>query len=128
MSSELSILALTGLLTIVLVLLQVLGAAGQVGLPMLASPRDDMPKLTGKAGRMERASKNAIVALTLFAPAVLLLQVQGGFTAQSLLAAQLFLVTRVIHPVLYILGTHWVRTGVWVVGFLATAWLYLLAL
>ena len=128
MSSELTILAYSGLLAIVLILIQVLAAWGQVGLPMLASPRDNMPKLTGTAGRLDRAQKNMVVALALFAPAIFLLQAQGGFSDNSLLAAQIFLIARILHPVIYFLGIPWLRTLDWTAGFLATAWLYLMAL
>lgn len=128
MSSELSILALSGLWAIVVILIHVLTALGQVGLPMLVSPRDDMPKLEGLAGRFERAAKNAVTATALFAPAVLILQALGGLTSGTLLAAQLFLIARVLHTILYALGIPWLRTLAWLVGFLATAWLYLLAI
>ena len=52
MSSELSILALYGLWIIVVILIQVLAAAGQVGLMELAKSRDTMPRLEGMAGRL----------------------------------------------------------------------------
>jgi len=128
MSSEPTILALCGLWVILVILAQVLAAAGQVGLPTLAGPRDDMPPLTGTAGRLERAQANAVVALALFAPAVLLVEARGLSSASTLLAAQVFLVARILHPVLYVMGTPWLRTLVWIAGALATAWLYLLAL
>jgi uncharacterized MAPEG superfamily protein len=128
MSNELSILMLYGLLTVVVILVQVLAAAGQVGLPMLATPRDDMPKLTGVAGRLDRAQKNSIVAMVLFAPPVLVLALKSGFTAQSLMAAQIFLIARVLYIGVYVMGTPWLRTLVWIAGFLSTVWLYFLAM
>lgn len=128
MSSELSILALSGLWVMVVIVLHVVMAMGQVGLPMLASPRDDMPKLEGTAGRMERAAMNGVIALALFAPAVFLLQIKGGFTGGTLFAAQVFLIARVAHTIIYVMGIPWLRTLIWLLGFLATAWLYLLAL
>jgi len=128
MSSELTILALYGLWVIVVILAQVLAAAGQVGLATLAGPRDDMAPLTGTAGRLERAQLNSVVALALFAPAVLLLSAKGGLSASSLLAAQVFLVARIAYVVVYVAGTPWLRSLLWIAGALATAWLYLLAL
>ncbi len=128
MSNELSILALYGLLVVVIILVQVLAAAGQVGLGELAKPRDDMPKLTGAAGRLDRAQMNSVIALAMFAPAVLLLNAQGGFTSGTLLCAQVFLIARVLYVILYVMGTPWLRTASWVVGFLVTAWFYLLAI
>ena len=128
MASELSILVLYGLLTVVVMLLHVLTATGQVGLAYLATPRDEKRELTGIAGRGFRCLQNSIVAMALFAPAVLVLAVKDAFSGTTLLAAQAFLVARVIYVVLYYMGIPWLRTLIWMVGFLATAWLYLQAM
>jgi len=128
MSTEMSILALYGLLVAITILVQVLAAAGQVGLAELAKPRDDMPKLTGTAGRLDRAQLNSVIALAMFAPAVLMLNAQTALTAGTLLAAQIFLAARVVYLIVYITGTPWIRTLAWVVGFLVTVWFYILAL
>ncbi|QXT40475.1 MAPEG family protein [Gymnodinialimonas ceratoperidinii] len=128
MSDLLTILALYGLLVIVTIVAQVLAALPQVGLVTLARNRDDMPELTGLAGRMVRTVDNSVVAMALFAPAVLILTHQGEVAASALLAAQIFLLARVAYVVIYAAGIPWARTGVWMAGFLATLWLYLLAL
>ena len=128
MSSELSILALFGLLVIVTILVQVLLAVPQVGLPYLSSARDDARPLTGMAGRAVRAVENSAVAMALFAPAVLLPQATGGFTSTTLLAAQVFLLARIAFVPVYLLGVPYLRTAVWMLGFLATAFLYLQSL
>jgi uncharacterized MAPEG superfamily protein len=128
MSSEITILAVYALFTILLILVQVTAATGQVGIEMLVHPRDNMPKLTGLAGRLDRAQANSVVALALFAPAVLLLQARAGFTPATLFAAQVFLVARVVYAFFYAAGTPWVRTLSWLVAFFATAWLYIAAL
>ena len=100
----------------------------QVGLPTLLKPRDDMPALTGVAGRLERAQMNSIVAMALFAPAVLILAHKGLSTPDTLLAAQVFLAARVLYVPLYAFGLPGVRTLVWVAGVLATVWLYVAGL
>jgi uncharacterized MAPEG superfamily protein len=128
MSSELSILALFGLLTMVQILVHVLAATPPLGLPYLAGPRDEARNLPGIPGRCKRAADNTVIALALFAPAILILQAKGGFTANTLLAAQTFLIMRLIYAVVYPLGTPWLRTIVWLIAFLATAMLYLAAL
>ncbi len=127
MSSELNILALYGLLVMAITVVQVLTAAGQVGLPMLSKPRDDMPRLTGVAGRMERCLNNSVVALALFAPAVLILAEREAFTGGTLLAAQIFLLARLGYTLLYPAGIVYARTAIWGLDFLATAWLYIAA-
>ena len=124
MSTELQILGLYGLVVIITILAEVLAAQAQVGLPMLLAPRDDGLKLTGVAGRLERAQLNSIVAMALFAPAILILAQKGISTSSTLLAAQAFLIARILYVPIYAMGLPWARTLVWLVGFLATAWLY----
>ena len=124
MGNELGILGLYGLVVIVTILVQVITAQAQVGLEMLVKPRDDMPKLTGTAGRMERAQLNSIVAMALFAPAILILAHKGLSTPTTLLCAQAFLIARILYVVVYAMGLPWARTIVWLVGFVATAYLY----
>jgi len=128
MNSELSILVLYGLLVIITIGIQVLLALPQVGLPYLASSRDEGRVLTGAAGRAERALGNSVVAMALFAPAVLIVQALQINSASTLLAAQVFLIARLIYLPVYLAGIPWLRTAVWAVGLLATAWLYILAL
>ncbi len=130
MSSELSILALYGLVVIVVVLLNVLTAMSQVGLMTLGGARDDMPPLTGVAGRVERALTNSVVAMALFAPAILILSAKDAFTGGTLLAAQIFLIARIAFVPIYAFAipVPFLRTTVWLAGFLATAYLYLQAL
>ena len=128
MSSELQILGLYGLVVIVTILAQVLAAQAQVGLPMLLAPRDDGPKLTGVAGRLERAQLNSIVAMALFAPAILILAQKGISTSSTLMAAQAFLIARILYVPIYAIGLPWARTIAWLIGFLVTAWLYWLGL
>lgn len=130
MSSELSILALYSLLVGVIIVLNVLTAIGQVGLMTLGGPRDDMAPLTGVAARVARALDNSVVAMVLFAPAVLILSTQEAFTSGTLLAAQIFLIARVLFVPIYALGipVPFLRTLVWAAGFLATVYLYVSAL
>ncbi|MFC3117871.1 MAPEG family protein [Jhaorihella thermophila] len=123
MSSELSILALYGLLVALTVFVQVLAAVPQAGLAPLAGPRDDLPPLTGLAGRCKRSLDNSVVAMALFAPAILILAARDAFTATTLQAAQIFLTAQVVYLPLYWLGIAWVRTLVWLIGFLATIYL-----
>ncbi len=128
MGTELGILGLYGLVVVVTILVHVLTAQSQVGLEVLVKPRDDMPKLTGVAGRMERAHLNSVVAMALFAPAVLILAQKGMMTSNTLLAAQVFLIARILYVPVYAAGLPWARTLIWLAGFLATAWLYWLGL
>ena len=124
MQTELGILGLYGLVTIITILIQVTAAMLQVGPMALFYPRDDL-KLTGMAARLDRAQINSVVAMALFAPAVLILQLNGLGTAGTLMAAQAFLIARILYVPLYAFGIPVLRTGVWAVGFIATIWLYI---
>jgi uncharacterized MAPEG superfamily protein len=128
MSSELNILALYGLFTALVFLLQVTGAQSQLGMGYLLSSRDEHRTLTGITARLDRALTNSITAMALFAPAVLLLHAKGGFTPTTLTAAQVFLIARVLYVPSYGFGLTGLRTLFWIAGFAATVILYLIAL
>lgn len=128
MSTELGILGIYGLVTVATILIQVLAALPQVGLMAMFTPRDDFPKLTGVAGRLDRAQLNSVIALAMFAPAVLILAHKGITTPTTLLCAQIFLVARILYVLLYAAGIPVARTLVWTIGFAATAWLYIAGL
>ena len=128
MSSELSILAVFGILILLLATVQVFAAVSQHGLAALAGPRDNLPPITGVPGRLLRCLNNSVVALATFAPAVLLLKTTDSFTATTLLACQVFLVARLIYIPLYLIGIPHLRTVAFVVATLANLYLYALAL
>ncbi len=128
MGSEIGILGLYGIVVIITILVQASVAQGQVGQLALLKPRDDMPRLTGVAGRMDRAQMNSVVATALFAPAVLMLTQNGLATTSTLRAAQAFLIARVLYVPLYAFGVIGVRSLAWAVGMLATIWIYIVAL
>lgn len=128
MGSELTILALYGILIIVVVLVEVMLAIPQLGLAYMATPRDERRDKTGLAGRAERTVRNCVLGMALFAPAILILHAQGALTSTTLLMAQIFLIARVIYVIVYVLGIPWVRTLAFVASLLATLYLYVLAL
>lgn len=128
MGSELGCLGLYGLLVVLTIIAQAEAARAQHGLAALLRPRDDLPRLTGLAGRMERAQLNSVVAMALFAPAVLILAQKGISTHATLLAAQIFLICRVFYVPFYAFGLFGIRTAVWFLAVLATVWLYLAGL
>lgn len=128
MSSELNILALYGLYTALILLLQVTGAMSQLGMGYLLSSRDEHRTLTGITGRLDRALVNSVTAMALFAPAILILAVKEEFGTTTLTAAQAFLIARILYVPAYALKLTGVRTLLWLVGFAATVALYLVAL
>ena len=128
MASELSILAIYAFVIVLTLVVQLLLALPQFGLPYLASSRDEGRVLSGMAGRAERCYNNSVLAMAMFAPAVLALAAMDAFTAKSQLACQVFLVARIAYAPAYWLGIPWARTLIWVVGLLMTLWLYLMVL
>jgi len=128
LTDELTILGLYGLLVAFTLFLQVTGAVNQLGMGYLLSTRDESRTASGIAGRVERAKKNSITAFVLFAPAILILALRDTFSANTLLAAQVFLLARVVYLPAYAFGIKLVRTLAWLAGFAATVILYFLAL
>ncbi len=128
MSSELNILALYGLYTALILILKVTGATGQLGMGYLMSARDEHRTLTGITARLDRALTNAVTAMALFAPAILILALKDGFSPATLTAAQAFLIARVLYVPAYGLGITGIRTLLWLIGFAATVFLYIIAL
>lgn len=125
MSSELDILALYGLVVLLTLVLQAVGAFKQLGMGYLLSSRDEGRTVDGIAGRLDRALANSITAMVLFAPAILILQAKAGFSPTTLAAAQVFLIARLVYLPAYAFRITGLRTLVWTVGFAATLALYL---
>jgi len=128
LNDELSILALYGLYVAITLVLQATGAMQQLGMGYLLSARDEGRTAGGMAARLERALWNSVSAMALFAPAILILEARGAFSDATLMAAQVFLVARVIYVPTYAFGVIGVRSLAWAAGFFATIILYLLAL
>lgn len=128
MDSELTILAIYGFVVLATLAAQTTGALSQLGMGYLLSARDEQHSLSGMAARLDRATNNSVTALALFAPAVLLIAVKDAGSPASLASAQAFLIARIAYVPLYVLGVRGLRTAFWLVGFIATAYLYALAL
>ena len=95
--TEITMLILYGLLVILTLLLQATGAMQQLGMGYMLSSRDEHRTVKGITARIERALNNSITAMVLFAPAVLLIVVTDSSTAQTALAAQVFLIARLVY-------------------------------
>ena len=125
MSAVQTVLAVYGFVMMATIAIQILYTRGQVGVAMMLGNRENFPKLTGIAGRLDRAQANNVVAMALFAPAILLLGEQANATA--LFVAQIFLAARIFYVIFYASDHGTVRMVFWCIGFLATGWLYFLA-
>lgn len=125
MKPELMWLVWAVALTVVQMLIAVTGAFLQVGLPMLAGNRDNMPALTGWAGRADRAHHNMLENLVLFAALVLAASVAGKSNDTVVLGAQIFFWARVAYAGVYLIGIPWLRTGVWLVSMVGLVLIFL---
>lgn len=116
MATELTWLVWSVALAFVQVLVAASGATAQVGLAALAGNRDKLPELTGWVGRMQRAHRNMLENLVLFAALVLVAVVAGKTNATTAMGAQVFFWARLVYVFVYGAGIPWLRTGVWTVS------------
>jgi uncharacterized MAPEG superfamily protein len=124
MKPELALLVWTVLLAFVQMLVAVMGATLQVGLPTLAGNREGLAPCTGWAGRAARAHHNMLENLVLFAALVLVAVFAGRTNGTTLLGAQLFFWARLVYAVVYLAGIPWLRTVVWVVSVVGLALIF----
>ena len=116
MTVELQMLVWSAALALVQMVIAVIGAQGQLGLPMLAGNRDNLPPMVGWAGRARRAHINMLESLLIFAIVVLVAHAAGETNERTVLGTQLFFWGRVAYALVYVAGVPWVRTLVWAVS------------
>jgi uncharacterized MAPEG superfamily protein len=128
MSGELRMLAYAVGLLIVLVVIQAFAGIRSKGLMPLANNRDDLGPAEGFHARMLRVVDNHREGLTMFAPLALIAAVMQISTPMTILASQLFLFSRIVHALLYILGVPLVRPLTWGVSMAGTIMMLLAVL
>lgn len=120
MSVELDMLIYATALLVVLVLIQATAGVMAQGLTPMAGPRDDLPAPKPFQARTKRVVDNHREGLTMFAPLVLAAALAHVSNSWSVLGAQLFFYSRVVHAVLYLAGVVWIRPLAWAVGLVGT--------
>ena len=116
MAHELVILVWAAALTIVQLVVAILAGIGQVGLPILAGNRDEVPAFTGLAGRAHRAHRNMLESLVLYAALALTAVVAARTNSMTALGADLFIAGRAAYALIYLAGIPWLRTVAWSVA------------
>ena len=116
MTPDLQMLVWSAALALVQMLVAVAGAQTQLGLPMLAGNREDLPAVTGWGGRARRAHLNMLESLLVFAIVVLVAHVAGRANESTALGAMLFFWGRVAYAIIYVVGLPWLRTAAWAVS------------
>ena len=124
MKPELALLVWAVLLTFAQMLVAVMGATLQVGLPALAGNREGLASCTGWAGRAARAHHNMLENLVLFAALALVAVAVGRTNSTTLLGAQLFFWARLAYALVYLAGIPWLRTALWVVSVVGLALIF----
>lgn len=116
MTPDLQMLVWSAVLFLVQMAVAATGANAQVGLPALAGNREDLPAITGWAGRARRAHANMLENLVVFAIVVLVAHATGKANATTALGAALFFWARLAYAVIYVAGIPWLRTAAWAVS------------
>ncbi len=116
MTADLQWLVWSAALALVQMVVAAIGAQGQVGLPALAGNREDLPPVTGWAGRARRAHLNMLENLLVFAIVVLVAHAAGRADATTALGAALFFWARLAYAIIYVAGIPWLRTAAWAVA------------
>ncbi len=127
MSVELTMLVYSAALLLVLVLAQALAGVVAQGLSPMAGPRDNLPPPKPFQARMVRVVNNHREGLTIFAPLVLAAAVAQISNHWTVLGAELFFYSRVVHAGVYLAGVPMIRPLIWAVGLTGTV-MVLLAL
>ena len=110
---ELSLLIWTAALTILQMLVSALGSISQIGLTTLAGNRDNLTETTGWASRAQRAHRNMLESIAVFAILVMSAHHLNISNDMTVLGAQLFFWGRVAFSIIYLAGIPWVRTAAW---------------
>jgi len=116
MPHDLQMLVWSAALAIVQMVIAVLACMGQVGLPALASNRENLPPFTGLAARAVRAHLNMLESLAIFAIFIIVAQLTDRANATTALGATVFFWGRLAYAFIFLAGIPWLRTLVWAVS------------
>jgi uncharacterized MAPEG superfamily protein len=114
---ELELLLWSTALAVIQMLVALLAAIAQVGFLRLVGNRENLPAFAGWTGRAERAYRNMLESLIIFAALVLVAQLAGKTNLVTALGAQLFFWGRLAYAPVYVVGIPGLRSGLWGVSF-----------
>ena len=125
LSPESTLLLWAVALTFIQLIISILGAAQQHGLTTLAGNRENIGSTSGWAGRAQRAHRNMLENLVLFAILVIVAHVAGISNELSVLGAQLFFWGRLAYLLIYLIGIAWLRTAAFLISILGLILIFL---
>ena len=91
--------------------------------PALLNPDPDPQAQNLWAVRADKAHKNAVENLVLFAPLVLLIEATHASSPATATACMIYFFTRLAHYVIYVLGGPLIRTVAFAIGFVVQVFL-----
>lgn len=91
------------------------------------NPRAQQAALQGVGARVQAAQQNAWEALPVFTAAVLVAHAAGADAHRAAIAAIVFVVARVLHPIFYVTNLDALRSLSFLVGIGSCVWLFVLA-
>ena len=130
MTPELTVLTLAALLQVVQFALYAVPANMELGPGYTTSARDREPsrQMSDRTARLGRAMDNHFEGLILFTIACVVIAVSGQSTWVTAACAWAYLIARIAYIPAYFLGLRPWRSLIWMVGFAATALMYIAAL
>ena len=123
MTVEIFHLCIYGLVIVGATLVQQLTSIFNVGLMPVFGSREGI-NFTGMTGRLERAILNCAIAMALIVPPIMALGIMEMSSANTVLAAQIFLWSRIAYIISYGIGIMGIRSAAWVSSLLCTLFLY----
>ena len=116
MSTEIVMLAAAGGLALAITVVQAVRNVLVLGLSTAAGNQHEIDPWEGANDRLNRALRNLIEAIAIFAPIAIAVYLLDAGTSVSALGAKIFVGARIVHAVVYTVGIPWVRTTAWFVG------------
>jgi uncharacterized MAPEG superfamily protein len=119
MGKDLYYLAASAILTLVMVLIAATLRARAwtpEGLAIAVGNRENLPAATPLAGRAERAARNMVDNMVLFAVVMLAAHIAGVLGPRVALGAEIFFWARLVYFPTYLAGIAYLRTVVWLVS------------
>lgn len=92
------------------------------------NPRKQVAQLEGPGARAYAAQQNAWEALPVFTAAVVTAHLMHANPQQSAMAAMVFVMARILHPIAYLIDQDRLRSAMFGIGTLSWIWLFVLAI
>ena len=127
MSTELFCLAAAAILSLLLPLIYGPANMSKVGINGALGNREEAPPRDGVGPRGVRAHANLTENLLPFAIAVLIAHVLQRRSGLSVLGAEIFLASRIVHAITYLMGITMVRTLAYLGGVIGTVMVFIQA-